>query len=107
MPFSRHRAATVDLQAAFAFYCGKRNEQPHRADQNPWAIVLVHDAYRARRTPAMNSTSSFPGADRASRSRLEEGELAFCFGKHAGRRLNDVFHDNLVIWSGCCPATSR
>jgi len=89
-----HSRERRDLQSAFAFYCGKRQEQAHRADQDVLATALILDAqlqhYRDLPQNVGELHRQFMEVDLAGRFRMADGEPVFAFGKHTGRRLRDV-----------------
>jgi DNA polymerase III subunit epsilon len=87
-----------DLETALTFYCSKRHEQAHRADQDVLATALILDAQLQRYGDLPHDVRElhrqFMEVDLAGRFRTVDGEPVFAFGKHTGRRLQDVANDD-------------
>lgn len=92
-----HRREPRNLAAAVVFYCGRtHNAHSALADANAAAAVL--DAQLARygdlpRSPPDLHRHLIP-VDADGKFRVNEGEIVFGFGKHLGRRLDEVAHDD-------------
>jgi DNA polymerase-3 subunit epsilon len=93
-----HRRERRDLQAAVAFYCGRRHEQAHRASEDVRAAALILDAQLQRYHDLPRTVRElhrqFTEVDLAGCFRLEGGTPVFCLGRHTGRRLRDVARDD-------------
>lgn len=88
------------LSAAYAFYCGKQLENAHSAEADILATIEVLEAQLDRYTdlsaevkPLHDFTCGEQYVDYARRIVMREGHPVFNFGKHKGRKVEDVFKE--------------
>lgn len=89
--YRRYEART--LTAAVGFYLGREHTSAHAAAGDAVAAAGVLDAqvgrYGLPATPAELHALLHP-VDLSGKFKCEDGAVVFAFGKHAGRRLEDV-----------------
>lgn len=89
-----HRHEPRDLGAAARFYLGREHDGAHGALADAEATAAVLDAQIGRHEGLPASVAALHGllteVDIGGRFRKEGGRVAFAFGKHAGRFLEDV-----------------
>ncbi|WP_040887516.1 3'-5' exonuclease [Zavarzinella formosa] len=93
-----HRREPRNLAAAVRFYCQRPLEGAHSALADAAAAAAVLEAQLERyddlpRTPARLHQQLAP-VDVGGKFRSEGGEIVFAFGKHLGRRLDQVVRDD-------------
>lgn len=93
-----HEREPRDLAAAVEFYCGCLHLGTHSALADAAAAAVVLDEQLARyedlpRLPADLHRYLVP-VDVAGRFRVKEGVIVFGFGKHLGKRLDEVVCDD-------------
>jgi DNA polymerase-3 subunit epsilon len=86
------------LSAAYAFYCNKELTNAHSAEADIEATIEVLDAQLERYTnighevPVLHSfTHNEEYVDYARRIVLKDGQPVFNFGKHKGRKVEEIF----------------
>lgn len=89
-----------NLTAAYMHYCGKVLEGAHGANADTEAtrevlLAQVEQHYDVPHTVAelAEYTTQQQFADMAGRIAIVDGKEVFNFGKHKGRSLSEVFHD--------------
>ncbi len=87
------------LSAAYNFYCSKKLENAHSAEADVLATIEVLEAQLDRYTDLQNDVKSLHGftggeeyIDYARRIVVREGHPVFNFGKHKGKRVEDIFN---------------
>ena len=89
-----HRHEPRDLGAAARFYLGREHDGAHGALADAEATAAVLDAQVGRYEALPSSVSALHAlltdVDVGGRFRREGGRVAFGFGKHAGRPLEEV-----------------
>ena len=87
------------LSAAYAFYCNKKMENAHSAEADILATIEVLEAQLDKYTDLGNEVKSlhaFTGGetyvDYARRIVIKDGHPCFNFGKHKGRKVEDIFN---------------
>ena len=86
------------LSAAYAFYCNKQLENAHSAEADITATIEVLEAQLEKYT---DIASDVPGlhkfthtdeyVDYARRMVMKDGHPVFNFGKHKGRKVEEIF----------------
>lgn len=86
------------LSAAYSFYCGKQMENAHSAEADILATIEVLesqlDKYNHLGTEVKqlhDFTSGEEMVDYARRMVMKDGHPVFNFGKHKGRKVEDIF----------------
>jgi DNA polymerase-3 subunit epsilon len=86
------------LSAAYNFYCDKKLENAHSAEADILATIEVLEAQLEKYTeighdvPTLHQfTHTDEYVDYARRIVMKEGHPVFNFGKHKGRRVEDIF----------------
>jgi DNA polymerase-3 subunit epsilon len=86
------------LSAAYSFYCNKELTDAHSAEADVLATVAVLEAQLGRYADLDNDVDElhkFTGGgdlvDYAGRITLKDGEPVFNFGKHKGKKVEDIF----------------
>ena len=86
------------LAAAYSFYCNKQLDNAHSAEADILATIEVLEAQLDRYAQLMKEvkglhdfTSGGDLVDYARRMIMKEGHPVFNFGKHKGRKVEDVF----------------
>jgi DNA polymerase-3 subunit epsilon len=86
------------LSAAYAFYCNKELNNAHSAEADIEATIEVLEAQLERYNnlngdvPSLHKfTNNDEYVDYARRIVLKDGQPVFNFGKHKGRKVEDVF----------------
>ncbi|RYZ53223.1 MAG: 3'-5' exonuclease, partial [Sphingobacteriales bacterium] len=87
------------LSAAYQFYCNKKLENAHSAEADIKATIEVLEAQLDRYPELSHEVKelhSFTGGeqyvDYARRIVMKDGSPVFNFGKHKGRKVEEVFH---------------
>src|SRR5690606_19095784 len=87
------------LSAAYSFYCNKIMENAHSAEADILATIEVLEAQLDRYTDLVNEVKSLhdftagdPFVDYARRIVMKDGHPVFNFGKHKGKRVEDIFN---------------
>lgn len=87
------------LSAAYSFYCNKKMENAHSAEADILATIEVLEAQLDRYTDLGTEvkslhdfTSGDPFVDYARRIVMKDGHPVFNFGKHKGKRVEDIFN---------------
>ncbi len=87
------------LSAAYHFYCNKALENAHSAEADINATIEVLEAQLERYTdigsdvPALHQfTHADEYVDYARRIVMKDGHPVFNFGKHKGRKVEDIFN---------------
>jgi DNA polymerase-3 subunit epsilon len=87
------------LTAAYNFYCSKQLENAHSAEADVMATIEVLEAQLDRYTQLSTEVKelhSFTGGeqfvDYARRVVMKDGAPVFNFGKHKGKKVEDVFN---------------
>lgn len=88
------------LSAAYNFYCGKTLENAHSAEADILATIEVLESQLDRYKdlpvevkPLHDFTSGDQYVDYARRIVMRDGQPVFNFGKHKGRKVEDVFKE--------------
>jgi len=88
------------LSAAYAFYCNKELNNAHNAEADINATIDVFEAQleRYEQLPTdITALEKFAGVhdyvDYARRMILKDGHPVFNFGKHKGRKVEDIFNE--------------
>jgi DNA polymerase-3 subunit epsilon len=86
------------LSAAYTFYCNKALENAHSAEADTMATIEVLESQLERYADLKNDvkalndfTANEQYVDYARRILLKDGQPIFNFGKHKGRKVEDVF----------------
>ncbi len=86
------------LSAAYNFYCNKKLENAHSAEADILATIEVLDAQLEKYTELGHDvltlhqfTHTDEYVDYARRIILKDGQPVFNFGKHKGRKVEDIF----------------
>lgn len=86
------------LSAAYNFYCSKKLENAHSAEADTLATIEVLEAQLERYadlSPDVKDLHAFtegdPFVDYARRIVMRDGHPVFNFGKHKGRKVEDIF----------------
>lgn len=86
------------LSAAYAFYCHKELEHAHSAEADILATIEVLDAQLGKYTeiatdvPGLHTfTNTDEYVDYSRRMVMKDGAPVFNFGKHKGRKVEDIF----------------
>ncbi len=86
------------LSAAYSFYCKKELENAHSAEADILATIEVLDAQLdkypdiATDVPGLHSfTNTDEYVDYARRMVMKDGAAVFNFGKHKGKKVEDIF----------------
>lgn len=87
------------LSAAYAFYCGKELTNAHSAEADINATIEVLEAQLERYSdlatdvPGLHKfTHTDEYVDYARRMVMKDGHPVFNFGKHKGRKVEDIFN---------------
>jgi len=87
------------LSAAYAFYCNKQLNNAHSAEADILATIEVLEAQLERYTDIGNDVATLHKfsnndeyVDYARRIVLKDGQPVFNFGKHKGRKVEDIFN---------------
>lgn len=87
------------LSAAYNFYCSKKLENAHSAEADVMATIEVLEAQLDRYADLENDvkalhtfTSGDQFIDYARRIILKDGHAVFNFGKHKGKKVEDIFN---------------
>jgi DNA polymerase-3 subunit epsilon len=87
------------LSAAYAFYCNKKMENAHSAEADILATIEVLEAQLDKYTDLgteVKALHAFTGGenfvDYARRIVIKDGHPCFNFGKHKGRKVEDIFN---------------
>ena len=87
------------LSAAYSFYCQKQLENAHSAEADINATIEVLEAQLERYTDIGNDVPSLHQfthtdeyVDYARRIIIKDGQPVFNFGKHKGRKVEDIFN---------------
>lgn len=87
------------LSAAYNFYCSKTLENAHSAEADTLATIEVLESQLDRYDNLVNDVRelhSFTGGeqcvDYARRLVMKDGHPVFNFGKHKGRKVEDIFN---------------
>lgn len=94
-----HRKEERTLSAAYKFYCSKKLANAHSAESDIHATAEILEGQLERYADLKNDVSYLhkyssrsPRVDFAGRIVYgEKGEMVFNFGKHAGKKVEDVF----------------
>jgi DNA polymerase-3 subunit epsilon len=88
------------LSAAYNFYCNKTLENAHSAEADILATIEVLEAQLDRYTdlsrevkPLHEFTGGEQFVDYARRIVMKDGHPVFNFGKHKGRKVEDIFNE--------------
>jgi DNA polymerase-3 subunit epsilon len=86
------------LSAAYSFYCQKQLENAHSAEADILATIEVLEAQLERysdlghEVPALHQfTNNDEYVDYARRIVLKDGQPVFNFGKHKGKKVEEIF----------------
>ncbi len=86
------------LSAAYAFYCNKQMENAHNAEADILATIEVLEAQLDKYTDLTNDvqtlhnyTTTDQYVDYARRMIMKDGHPVFNFGKHKGRKVEEIF----------------
>jgi len=87
------------LSAAYQFYCNKQLENAHSAEADVLATIDVLESQLDRYSDLKNDVKSLHDftaggeemVDYARRIVLKDGHAIFNFGKHKGRKVEDIF----------------
>jgi len=87
------------LTAAYNFYCSKQLENAHSAEADVMATIEVLEAQLDKYTDLQNDvkslhtfTSGDQYVDYARRIVIKDGHATFNFGKHKGKKVEDIFN---------------
>jgi DNA polymerase-3 subunit epsilon len=87
------------LSAAYNFFCQKQLENAHSAEADILATIEILEAQLDRYTDLTNDVKTlhdFTGGDEfvdyARRIVMKDGQPTFNFGKHKGRKVEDIFN---------------
>jgi DNA polymerase-3 subunit epsilon len=86
------------LSAAYTFYCNKQMENAHNAEADILATIEVLEAQLERYEELVNDvqglhhyTTTDQYIDYARRMMIKDGHPVFNFGKHKGRKVEEIF----------------